>query len=130
VNVAGQGYLAELCREFIDILKPLQTMRDVNFTSCFPRPHAPDFKKYKLIFLLILASWLMLLFEPYALRLKYIIMEHYYPEVAFYRTLWLYNDIMRKRTNIITFARRKYYGKNFVNEEMTFVDVLRSKASR
>jgi hypothetical protein len=108
---------------------------NVDFTPCLPTPQFPDFKKYRTIILLAASSWILLFIEPYALRLKNVIMEHYYPEITRDRTVWLYHEILRKRTGFLKYARRQARNKMFghehaMREDMTFMQIFRAKIRR
>lgn len=135
IQVGGQGIIAEFCQELVEVLKPLMKMKDLDFTQCLPHPHIPDFQKYKIILFLIILTWILLFLEPYALRFKNLIMEHYYPEISHHRTVWLYHEILRKRTSFLKFARRQARkrlsnAKSEKKEPMTFTQIFISKISR
>lgn len=136
VNVNGTGIIAEFSQELISVMKPLTKMSDVDFMECLPHAEYPNYDKYQTICILVAFSWLILIFEPYALRLRNKIMELYYPQRAEDRTVWLYHEIMRKRTGLVRFARqqltRKIFGDNDITADisMTCAQVLKAKLRR
>lgn len=135
IEINGQGVIAEFCQDLAEILKPLMKVGNVNFSACLPMPLVPDFEKYKTIIMLTSFSWIILFFEPYALRLQHIIMNYYYPEMSRDRTVWLYHEILRKRTSFLKYIRRQAKNKIFgddksLKEQMTFMQLLRTKLSR
>lgn len=50
---------------------------------------------------------LLTLLQPYAKRIRNMVMSHYHPDVAKERSVWLYNHILRSRGNFLSFARRR-----------------------
>lgn len=131
INATGQGIIFDLSRELIDVLQPLLKIDNVEFSSCLPQPQMPDFNKYKTALFLIVLAWFILFVEPYALRLQHVIMEHFYPEIALHRCVWLYHEILRKRTNFITYARRQINVKaSNYQDPTTCMQIFRSKIGR
>lgn len=65
--------------------------------------------------------WLLLFIEPYALRLRPIIMNIFYPKRTEERINWLYNSIVYKRKNLIRLML------TLKEENLTFLNVLRIK---
>lgn len=135
MKVTGEGIVADMYRDLVDILKPLVRYYDVNFQLCLPHPHRPDYKKYVKIGGLIFISWFMLFLEPFGLRLRSVIMSNYYPEKSSERTVWLYHQILRKRSSLMNFAKskaRKQITKTgaFRNETMTCMELFRAKIDR
>ncbi|KAL7050481.1 hypothetical protein ACKWTF_004096 [Chironomus riparius] len=130
VNVSGHGIMADFCKELVNVMEPLTQTSDVDFVTCLPHAETPNFKKYESIAMLIVSSWIILFFEPYALRLRNSIMEHYYPQRSEHRVNWLYHEILRKRTGFTKFARKQMKEKLFRESPATCMQVLRSKFSR
>lgn len=135
MNVTGQGVIAEMCRELVEIFKPLVKFYDVDFNLCLPHPHQPDYGKYLKIGVLIVISWMLLLLEPFGLRLRSIIMAHYFPERCLERTVWLYHQILRKRISFVKFAQKNARKKiiqtgTFRDETVTCMEIFRAKIDR
>jgi len=133
--VSGQGIMAEFCKELVNVMEPLTQISDVDFVTCLPHAETPNFKKYEAIVILVACSWIILFFEPYALRLRNIIMEHYYPQRSEDRVNWLYHEILRKRSGFTKFAREQLKGKllNYgrsMESPATCMQILRSKFSQ
>lgn len=131
VNVSGEGIVAELCQDLVGVLRPLVKIVNVDFEICLPHPKTPDFQKYKIIAALLIISWIILFLEPYSLRFRNIIMDHYYPERAKDRAVWLYQKVMTKRTSFFKYAKRKVFKKltNGENEEKSrsCMEIFRAK---
>lgn len=72
--------------------------------------------------------FLFTIFQPYGLRLRHIVLNHYYPEIANRRAIYLYKQILTKRSTFLTVtqrALRRKFGKNKPVE--TFMDTLKMK---
>lgn len=135
VKVIGHGVVAELCRELVDVLKPLVKFFDVDFKLCLPHPHQPDFAKYAKIGVLTTCWWALLILEPFGLRLRSIIMQHFYPTRCLERTVWLYHHILRRRMKFFDYARRQASRKlrlnePFVDETAGCLEIFRAKIDR
>jgi DC-STAMP-like protein len=135
VSVNGTGIIAEMIQDFANILKPLVKMNTFHITPCLPHPKVPNYEYYEKIFILIAIAWILLLFEPYALRSKILIVDHYYPQRAIYRASWLYRQISGSRKSILKYLRkeiRKKMGAKGEKDEksLTFMSVLKAKLFR
>lgn len=137
VNVTGNGIVAEMCRELVEIFKPMVKFYDVNLQLCLPHPHQPDYCDYLKIGALVVTTWMMLLLEPFGLRLRSVIMDHYYPERCLERTVWLYHHILRKRMSFIKFAWNSMIkevtqtlSESIGVEKMTCMEIFRAKIDR
>lgn len=74
----------------------------------------------------ILICWMLLLFEPYGMRLRQKVMSHFYPSRAMERAVFLYNKIIRRRESFIKFARRHVRRKFLNNKSGTLKDDTRT----
>lgn len=97
IEVQGTGLVADMCREIVNIFKPLMRYYEVDLKLCLPRPHHPNFQTYLKILGLVLFSWLLVIFEPYGFRMRQAIMSSIYPERSRERAFWLHRRILRKR---------------------------------
>lgn len=82
-----------------------------------------------LVFLLLLC-WILLVFEPYGMRLRQVVMNKYNPNRANERATWLYNTILRRRESFVKFARRetrRIFLKDKEAEKRNIFDVFRAK---
>lgn len=131
MKIEGQGIVAEMCQDLLDIIKPFANFNDVNFNLCLPHPHQPDYSNYVKIGLLITLSWIILILEPYELRFRHIIMEFHYPEISQERAVWLYHEILAKRTSLVKYARQKFFkGGSVGDEALTCLEIFRAKVDR
>ncbi|XP_046833011.1 DC-STAMP domain-containing protein 2-like [Vespa crabro] len=117
VYVSGTGFLAELYRSIIKAFTPHIKDIEINSVPCLPDPIPPSYDGYIRILSLIILCWIMIIFEPYCLRLREIVMCQYYPDRAKQRAAWLYNHIMRSRGSFVKFARRQLRRKFGINGE-------------
>ncbi|KAK2576099.1 hypothetical protein KPH14_007434 [Odynerus spinipes] len=117
VYVSGNGYLADLYRSIVKAFTPHMQDVEINSVPCLPDPLPPDFDGYIRILSLIAFCWIMVVFEPYSLRLRTIVMCQYHPDRAKQRAAWLYNHIMRSRGSFVKFARRQLRRKFGINNK-------------
>ena len=74
--------------------------------------------------------WVLLIFEPYGMRLRHRVMNKFYPDKAKERAAWLYNNILRKRQSFMKYARREArikFGIDKEHESLSCIDFLRAK---
>ncbi|KAJ8687119.1 hypothetical protein QAD02_022913 [Eretmocerus hayati] len=107
VQVKGRGFLADVYRGIIRAFSPYSYESELQSLPCLPNPKPPDYDKFIQIASLALLCWIMALFEPYGLRLRHLVLGHYYPDRAKQRAVWLYNHIMRSRGSFLKYARRQ-----------------------
>lgn len=84
------------------------------------------------MFFLVL-SWILLVFEPYGLRVRQVVMNQLYPEKANERAAWLCNQIIRRRTSFMKFARRKVRQQILFDssaKNLTILNFFRVKLNR
>ncbi|KAG4079821.1 hypothetical protein HA402_014952 [Bradysia odoriphaga] len=133
VTVGGNGIFVEIVRGIVDAMTPATSSYKIDVTPCLPSPSVPNTDRYVQIVFLIAMSWILLVFEPYALRLRQIIMNRMYPEKANERAAWLCNQIIRKRISFAKFARRKAR-QGFRNDSgaknLSILNFLRVKLNR
>nr|XP_018907459.1 PREDICTED: DC-STAMP domain-containing protein 2-like [Bemisia tabaci] len=103
----GNGMLADMYRSVAKALKPLGLEMHMDTLPCLPIPSPPDWYRYKQIWALMGLISLLTLLQPYAKRIRNMVMSHYHPDVAKERSVWLYNHILRSRGNFLSFARRR-----------------------
>lgn len=133
LGVDGSGLLAEMYRGMFEAFDPMTEAYAVDPMPCLPTPFVPDFDRYLQIFGIIILCWILLIFEPYGLRLRQIVMNSYYPVRARERALWLYNNILRKRSNFFKIARRQARRKflkdksGVIEENFGCMDYIRAK---
>lgn len=135
VEVIGHGVVYELCQELVDVFKPLVKFFDVDYKLCLPHPHQPDFPKYAKIGILTVCCWTLLVLEPFGLRLRSLVMQHFYPNRSLERTVWLYHHILRRRMKFSDYARRQASRKlrlnePFIDETAGCFEIFRAKIDR
>ncbi|XP_055383719.1 DC-STAMP domain-containing protein 2 [Condylostylus longicornis] len=133
VEVSGVGFLADIYNGVINSFEPLAAKYEMDPTPCLPIPQPLNFKRYYQIGAVLIVCWIFLFMEPYALRFRQIIMKIFYPERAKERAVWLYNEILLKRSCFIKIARRQARSKILKNGEgMEFscMDWIRAKTNQ
>lgn len=126
IDVQGSGLVADMCREIVNIFKPLMSYYEVDLKLCLPRPHLPNFQTYMKILGLVLLSWIFVVFEPYGFRMRQAIMSSIYPERSRERAFWLHRRILRKRKSF--FKTLLYdYG---VNKTLTCWRYIKNKINK
>lgn len=120
-----------MCKDLVGIFKPLAKIKNVDITPCLPSPITPNYEKYKIIAILITLTWIILFLEPFSLRLRNLIMDHYYPERCKDRAIWLYQNLMTKRTSFFKYSRKKVLnklsGKRDSGKSRTCLEIFRAK---
>ncbi|KAJ6642009.1 DC-STAMP domain-containing protein 2 [Pseudolycoriella hygida] len=133
VTVDGEGTFVEIVKGIVDAMTPATKNYKIDTTPCLPSPSLPNTDRYAQILIFISLSWLLLIFEPYGLRLRQIVMTQLYPEKANERAAWLCNQIIRKRISFAKFARRKVrqrFRNDFTEKNLSFLNFLRVKLNR
>lgn len=129
----GSGIVTEILQELIDMFVPLARLYDVNLFTCQPHPHRPDFTMYLIISGLTTLNLVLLLLEPFGLRIKSIIMTYHYPERSLERAVWLHQSIMKRRERHWTFAKRearRKFLKSGSTEAATCLEALKTWLDR
>ncbi|KAH8258678.1 hypothetical protein KR038_003940 [Drosophila bunnanda] len=107
LEIKGGGFVADVMRGFAGAFRPLTQKSTIDSNPCLPLPVEPDYLRYVKILVLCLSAWLIVVAEPYILRTRYCIMEHFYPKRAHERRLFLYRKISESRVSMFKFARRR-----------------------
>lgn len=115
VNIKGHGIVADLFKDIINSFKGLEKIYDIDATSCVPHPKMPNHEKYELILMLLCLCWILVIFEPYFLRIRHWVMKQHYPQRTTQRAVWLYNRILRKRMNFVKLTRHQLRTKYLKN---------------
>jgi hypothetical protein len=124
VKVSGEGVMAEFCRTLVQVFEPLVKLYDFNTDYCLPQPFQADYETYTKIGFLVSFCWFLLFFEPFALRLRIVIMNFYYPNVANCRATWLYHHILRRRTKFRKYEIAEYKASSSKKEKKKKVGTL------
>ncbi|ODN01006.1 DC-STAMP domain-containing protein 2 [Orchesella cincta] len=122
-TVEGEGFLASMYRNIIDSFNPINfVLPSLDTTKCLPFADKPDYKMYFWIVFLLLACFLLALFEPYGLRLRHLICGWIYPYRVRERERWLYVHIQTNRDSFLTFARKVIRDKLGFKRRKQFVN--------
>lgn len=71
-----------------------------------------------------------MIFEPYGMRLRQVVMNKYYPNRANERAAWLYTTVLRRRETFVKYARRearRKFLKDKTADKRSVLDVIRAK---
>lgn len=98
INVNGSGIVANVCRGIIKAFEPAKEFYSADSVECLPNPYLPNYIQYVTIGCLLLLAWLLLLFEPFALRLRIFILNKFYPNRDLERSIWLHSEILIERS--------------------------------
>ncbi|XP_075161989.1 DC-STAMP domain-containing protein 2 [Haematobia irritans] len=127
----GGGLIGEIFEGIIHAFEPVAQNYTMNPQTCLPKPRSPNYEQYYLIGGLCFIAWIFLFCQPYALRLRHIIMRLYYPDVARHRAIWLYDRILLKRVTFLKLARRKariIFTNDRDGDDFSFLDWLRGQS--
>lgn len=105
-QVKGEGILADMCQGIANSFNSL-TKVSIDTVPCLPDATEPNYALYQKILTILGIIWIILLFEPYGLRIRQKILECYYPRRAEERAIWLYKHLLGQRELFVTLARRK-----------------------
>ncbi|XP_055844080.1 DC-STAMP domain-containing protein 2 [Episyrphus balteatus] len=133
VNISGGGFTADIFKGIVHAFEPLKESYEIDPRPCLPIPSLPNFKRYWEIGGLIFTAWVCLILQPYGLRLRQVIMGVYYPDRSKQRALWLYNEILLRRTSFIKFARRQARNKLLEDgnvKDYSFLDWIRARTNQ
>jgi DC-STAMP-like protein len=115
-SVFGEDtFIGEIVNKFTDSVND-NGSPELDFTGrillCFKSPKEPDSLENMLIFATLISCWLFLIFEPFGMRFRNLIMTHYYPARTSQRAAWLHRHILKKRIDEYnTLAQqRKHFG--------------------
>lgn len=107
--------MSDLFKGILNSFRGLEKIYDIDATPCVPYPKMPNYEKYEIILMLLCLCWILVIFEPYFLRIRHWVMQRHYPQRTTQRAIWLYNRILRKRMNFVKLWRhelRAMYIKN------------------
>ncbi|CAH1251299.1 DCST1 [Branchiostoma lanceolatum] len=109
VKVLGKGALARIMDNLFRSLKNQEhTLHHVSTNKrCLPHPTELDPWYLWLVLGIYIAQIGLYYMEAYALRLRRVIASFFYRRRAKKRTLYLYNEFMRKRVGFLTHMRKK-----------------------
>ncbi|KAH8371067.1 hypothetical protein KR093_006081, partial [Drosophila rubida] len=107
LEIEAGGFVGDILRGIASAFRPLTQQSSLNTQACLPLPLAPNYRKYFEICELCLLAWLVLLTEPFVLRLRHVIMQYFHPERAHERALYLHKKILKERDSFFKLARRQ-----------------------
>ncbi|BFF98397.1 DC-STAMP domain-containing protein 2 [Drosophila madeirensis] len=133
LQIKGGGFVADVMRGISNGFRPLTQKTVFDTSHCLPLPVEPNYWRYAEILGLCLIVWLVLLTEPYFLRLRHAIMRCFYPERDHERALYLHNKILTERLSVFKFARRQVRAAFMYQDHeghITCLNWLRGKLNR
>ncbi|CAG9536991.1 unnamed protein product [Cercopithifilaria johnstoni] len=125
IKAAGEGFVAKLLQRILQIFHPVTGSEhsDDDWRQCFTEPNPPDFQLIRLMVLLYFIALLLCAVQVYVARCRHLIAQYYWPERTKPRTLWLYNQVLEGRKNILTqlikTAKEKELKDQLVEDEIS-----------
>ncbi|KAK1151515.1 E3 ubiquitin-protein ligase DCST1 [Acipenser oxyrinchus oxyrinchus] len=108
ITVGGRSMLATLLRKTIGAFNTSSnTEIKTNNLRCLPDPQAMSRSDYLWTILPILAMTLLCCLQVYTSRLRRVIASFYFPQKEKKRTLFLYNEQIRKRITYVETQRKR-----------------------
>ncbi|KAH8301950.1 hypothetical protein KR044_001248 [Drosophila immigrans] len=107
LEIKEGGFVGDIMRGIANAFRPWTQQRSLDTKACLPLPLVPNYHKYLEILQLCLLAWLVLLTEPFVLRLRHVIMQHFHPERARERALYLHHKILRERARFQKLPHRQ-----------------------
>ncbi|XP_020816188.1 DC-STAMP domain-containing protein 2-like isoform X2 [Drosophila serrata] len=107
LEIKGGGFVADVMRGIAGAFRPLTQKTTIDSNLCLPLPIEPNYIRYVKMLVILLLAWILVALEPYILRTRHIIMEHFYPKRAVERRLFLYRKISESRITNFKFERRR-----------------------
>uniref|UniRef100_F1KW81 DC-STAMP domain-containing protein 2 n=1 Tax=Ascaris suum TaxID=6253 RepID=F1KW81_ASCSU len=104
MQVSGEGFAANLLKRILKIFNPITggMADDDDWRNCFGEPTPPDYSLFQLIFLIYVISLVLCILQVYANRLRRLVASHYWPHRSKPRALYLFNEILEGRKNILS----------------------------
>lgn len=108
LDIGGTGIVSEFVRwMFVEGFNASNAFNfTIDTTECLPNPTQPNRNTAIAIGVLYVFTLLTVLCQAYMLRLRRFIANYYYPEREIERTLYLYNEILNRRNNLLRLLRR------------------------
>lgn len=97
IQVEGGGMIGFILRGLVKAFEPLSKNLFVDIQHCLPLPGPPKYMRYWEILMIYLLAWLFLIFEPYFLRARHLIMSRFYPENGRKRAEYLHGRLLQER---------------------------------
>ncbi|KAL7735026.1 hypothetical protein ACLKA6_011288 [Drosophila palustris] len=112
IQVEGGGMIGFILRGLVKAFEPLSKNLFADIQHCLPLPGPPKYLRYWEIMMIYLLTWLFLIFEPYFLRARHLIMSRFYPDNARKRGEYLHGRLLLEREIFILESRRKVRAVN------------------
>ncbi|XP_026849990.1 DC-STAMP domain-containing protein 2 [Drosophila persimilis] len=130
LKIKGGGFLVEIMRGISKGFRPLTQKTVLETSECLPQPVEPNHYRYAEILGLCLFAWLVLLTEPYFLRLRHVIMRCFYPERDHERAMYLHNKILTERISVFKLARRQIRAALMYQDRKGHISSFRGNLNR
>ncbi|XP_022214252.2 DC-STAMP domain-containing protein 2 [Drosophila obscura] len=121
IVITKGGMIGDILRRLVHAFEPLAKNLGVGTEKCLPVPGEPNVLRYYEVLVLCVLAWLLLVWEPYSLRLRHWIMACFYPEDAHRRVKYLHQRILQERSTFIKTSRRRARSLQLYSEGQQFV---------
>ncbi|XP_055955232.1 E3 ubiquitin-protein ligase DCST1 [Patella vulgata] len=108
LKVYGNGFMGDIVKLFLEAFNQKHEIDNITTNlGCLPRPSKVDSVKVYMMFGIYAAVWCLLYLQAYGLRMRRVISGFYYRKREKRRTLYLYNDMLKKRNGFLRHMRHK-----------------------
>ncbi|EDW30106.1 GL22505 [Drosophila persimilis] len=98
IVITKGGLIGDILRSLVRAFEPYAKNLDVGTEKCLPVPGEPNIFRYYEVLVLCVLAWLLLIWEPYSLRVRHWVMARFYPIDAYRRVRHLHHRITEERT--------------------------------
>ncbi|XP_034656068.1 LOW QUALITY PROTEIN: DC-STAMP domain-containing protein 2 [Drosophila subobscura] len=120
IVITKGGMIGDILRSLVHAFEPLSKNLGVGTEKCLPVPGEPNVLRYYEILSLCVLAWLLVIWEPYSLRVRHWVMACFYPEDAQRRVKYLHERILRERSSFIKTARRRARSVHIYSDSQQF----------
>ncbi|ESO89720.1 hypothetical protein LOTGIDRAFT_234123 [Lottia gigantea] len=108
LKVYGEGFMGDIVRLFLSSFNQKHDIDQITSNAvCLPYPSKADKVKVTMIFSVYAGMWFLLYLQAYGLRLRRVIGGFFYRKREKRRTLYLYNDMLKKRKGFLKMMRHR-----------------------
>ncbi|XP_033243944.1 DC-STAMP domain-containing protein 2 isoform X1 [Drosophila miranda] len=107
IVITKGGMIGDILRSLVRAFEPYAKNLDVGTEKCLPVPGEPNIFRYYEVLVLCVLAWLLLIWEPYSLRVRHWVMAVFYPIDAYRRVRHLHHRITEERMTFIKNSRRR-----------------------
>ncbi|XP_032599000.2 DC-STAMP domain-containing protein 2 [Drosophila grimshawi] len=122
--IKNGGFISGVLRNLTTAFEPLTKNLIVDIQRCFPLPSFPNYFHYFHIIVLCMLAWLLVLLEPFSIRLRHRMLDAMYQRNAEQRAAFLFRHLQIRKDSFIKPARRRARSQNIYAYENRISKVL------